>query len=131
MRYLLDTNVFLWSLAAKNKLNSKALAVLSSSASQIYFSAASSWEISIKHALGKIQLPAPPSEFIPQVIREMGFVHLDVTSVHALAAGELPPHHRDPFDRMLISQARAEDLLLLTADRTLKQYDVEVLLCGR
>ena len=131
MRYLLDTNVFLWSLAAKNKLNSKALAVLSSSASQIYFSAASSWEISIKHALGKIQLPAPPSEFIPQVIREMGLVHLDVTSVHALAAGELPPHHRDPFDRMLISQARAEDLLLLTADRTLKQYDVEVLLCGR
>jgi PIN domain nuclease of toxin-antitoxin system len=104
--------------------------VLSSATSQIYFSAASSWEIAIKHALGKIKLPTAPIEFIPQAIREMGFANLDITSAHALAAGELPRHHRDPFDRILISQARAEDLILLTADRLLQQYDVEIILCA-
>jgi PIN domain nuclease of toxin-antitoxin system len=130
VKYLLDTSIFLWSLGAKKKLDSKAAATLSSSASQIYFSAASSWEIAIKHALGKIKLPTAPIEFIPQAIREMGFANLDITTAHALAAGELPPHHRDPFDRMLISQARAEDMILLTADRILQQYDVELILCG-
>jgi len=131
VKYLLDTSVFLWSLGAREKLNSKAAALLSSSASQIYFSAASSWEIAIKHALGKIKLPTAPIEFIPQATREMGFANLDITTAHALAAGDLPPHHRDPFDRMLISQARAEEMALLTADRTLQQYDVEILLCAK
>jgi PIN domain nuclease of toxin-antitoxin system len=104
MKYLLDTSVFLWSLGAEHKLNKKAQDLLSSSEAELYLSAASSWEIAIKFALGTLALPKPPS---------------------------LPPHHRDPFDRMLIAQARMENMVLLTADRTLLKYEVKTMFCGK
>jgi PIN domain nuclease of toxin-antitoxin system len=131
MKYLLDTSVFLWSLGAEQKLNTRATKLLSSSSSELYLSAASSWEIAIKFAFGSLTLPRAPSEFIPHGLRLLAIRSLDITHLHSLAAGDLPPHHRDPFDRMLIAQSRAEEMVLLTADSTFKAYDVETVFCRR
>jgi PIN domain nuclease of toxin-antitoxin system len=131
VKYLLDTSVFLWSAGAPEKLNKQATSLLSSISSDLYLSAASSWEIAIKFALGSLPLPKPPSQFIPHAMRTLALRSLDITHFHSLAAAELPQHHRDPFDRMLIAQARAEALVLLTADSALKSYDVELMFCGK
>jgi PIN domain nuclease of toxin-antitoxin system len=131
VKYLLDTSVFLWSAGAPEKLTKQATSLLSSISSDLYLSAASSWEIAIKFALGSLALPKPPSQFIPHAMRTLALRSLDITHFHSLAAGELPQHHRDPFDRMLIAQARAEALVLLTADSALKSYDVELMFCGK
>lgn len=131
MKFLLDTNVFLWSLAEEHKLNSRAQEILTSSSSELYFSAAGSWEIAVKFALGKLPLPKPPSVYIPRALRSWTISALDITHEHALRAGELPAHHRDPFDRLLIAQARAEKMTLLTADRVFRNYKVDMIFCGR
>jgi len=131
MKYLLDTNVFLWGLTAEHKLNFSAQGILKSSASELYFSAAGSWEIAIKYALGDLPLPKPPSEYIPYALRIWAVRALDITHEHALRAGELPVHHRDPFDRLLIAQALSEQMTLLSADRVLQQYKVDMVYCGR
>jgi PIN domain nuclease of toxin-antitoxin system len=131
MKYLLDTSVFLWSLGAEHKLNRKARDLLLSSSTELYLSAASSWEISIKFALGGLALPKRPSEFIPDALGSLAIRSLDITHFHSLMAGELPPHHRDPFDRMLIAQARLENMVLLTADRTFVKYDLETVFCAK
>jgi PIN domain nuclease of toxin-antitoxin system len=131
MKYLLDTSVFLWSLGAEHKLNQKARDLLSSSAAELYLSAASSWEIAIKFALGTLALPKSPSQFVPNAIGSLAIRSLDIIHLHSLLAGELPPHHRDPFDRMLIAQARMENMVLLTADRAFLKYEVNSLFCGK
>jgi PIN domain nuclease of toxin-antitoxin system len=131
VKYLLDTSVFLWSAGAPEKLNKQATSLLSSNASELYLSAASSWEIAIKFALGSLTLLKPPSEFIPHAMRALALRSLDITHFHSLAAGELPRHHQDPFDRMLVAQARSETMVLLTADSTLTRYDVETVFCGK
>lgn len=131
MKYLLDTSVFLWSAGAPEKLNKQAVSLLASKASELYLSAASSWEIAIKFALGSLGLAKPPSEFLPEAMRVLALRALDITHSHSLAAGELPRKHRDPFDRMLIAQARSETMVLLTADRIFANYDVEIVLCGK
>ena len=130
MKYLLDTNIFLWSNGAPEKLNRQAVTILSSVSSEIYLSAASSWEIAIKFALRTLRLPSPPSQFIPDTLRILAIRSLEISHFHALAAGALPPHHRDPFDRMLIAQAGSEEMVLLTADKIFAKYDVEMLFCG-
>jgi len=131
MKYLLDTSIFLWALGAEHKLNQKARELLSSSAAELYLSAASSWEIAIKFALGALALPKPPSQFIPNAIGSLAIRSLDITHFHSLMAGELPAHHRDPFDRMLIAQARMENMVLLTADRAFLKYEVKSMFCGK
>ena len=131
MKYLLDTNVFLWSNGAPEKLNRQATSVLSSGVSEVYLSAASSWEIAIKFALRSLRLPSPPSQFIPHAMRVMALRSLDITHFHSVVAGDLPRHHRDPFDRMLIAQARSETMVLLTADTAFRKYDVETVFCGK
>ena len=131
MKYLLDTSVFLWSLGAEHKLNRKARDLLSSSETELYLSAASSWEIAIKFALGALPLPKPPSQFIPSAMGLLAVRSLDITHFHSLAAGNLPRHHRDPFDRMLIAQANEEKMVLLTADRIFQKYEVEMMFCGK
>jgi len=130
LKYLLDTNIFLWSNGAPEKLNRQAVTILSSVSSEIYLSAASSWEIAIKFALRTLRLPSPPSQFIPDTLRILSIRSLQISHFHALAAGALPPHHRDPFDRMLIAQAGSEEMVLLTADKIFAKYDVEMLFCG-
>jgi PIN domain nuclease of toxin-antitoxin system len=131
MKFLLDTNVFLWGLAEEHKLNSSAQEILESSLSELYFSAAGSWEIAIKFALGSLPLPKPPSEYIPYALRVWAVRALEITHEHALCAGELPIHHRDPFDRMLIAQAISEQMTLLTTDRVLQKYKVDLIFCGK
>lgn len=131
MKYLLDTSVFLWSNGAPERLNRQATAVLSSKSSEVYLSAASSWEIAIKFALGALRLPSPPLQFIPDALRILSIRSLEISHLHSLAAGALPPHHRDPFDRMLIAQANSEEMVLLTADRVFEKYDVETMFCGK
>jgi PIN domain nuclease of toxin-antitoxin system len=127
MNYLLDTSIFLWSLGAEHKLNQKARDLLSSTAAELYLSAASSWEIAIKYALGALALPKPPSQFVPNALGALAIRSLEITHFHCFIAGELPPHHRDPFDRMLVAQARLEGLTLATADANIRRYDVPVL----
>ena len=124
MNLLLDTHVFLWGLGEPERLTREARAAIADPGALVLVSAASAWEISIKRALGRINLR---DEDFANGMRESGFTELPVTAEHGLAAGALPPHHRDPFDRMLIAQARCEKLTLVTQDREIFAYDVPVL----
>jgi PIN domain nuclease of toxin-antitoxin system len=101
--------------------------LLQDPAEELLFSAAAAWEIAIKFALGKLRLPAPPAAFVARALSEDRLATLPISHDHALRAGELPPHHRDPFDRLLIAQAQLESLTVLTADRQFARYDVAVL----
>jgi len=127
MKFLLDTSVFLWALSEEYKLNPAAQEILKSSTSELYFSAVGSWEIAIEFALGSLA----PSEYIPHALRAWALRALDITHEHALRAGELPVHHRDPFDRMLIAQALSEQMTLLTADRVFQKYKLDLIFCGK
>ena len=121
-RYLLDTHILLWLNSGIRRIP-KAVIRQIDEADQVYSSAASAWELSIKQSLGKIALAAPLSRFV----REAGMLELPVTMQHAEAAAALPLHHRDPFDRMLVAQAMIEDLLLITADHRIAEYAIRSL----
>jgi PIN domain nuclease of toxin-antitoxin system len=131
MKYLVDTSVLIHSLIAQSKLNHRAINLLTDSSSDLYLSAVSSWEITIKVGTGKLVLPEKPAEFVTRAMRTMSLRSLDITHIHALAVNALPNHHRDPFDRMLIAQALAEGMVLLTRDRVFEKYEVEQVYCGR
>ena len=131
MKYLLDTSVFLRALAAPDRLNRRARELLSSARAGLFLSAASSWEIGVKFALGKLDLPEPPARCVPVWMVRWGIQGLDISHRHALSAGELPAHHQDPFDRVLIAQAMEEGMAVATADRQFERYDVELFWCGR
>jgi PIN domain nuclease of toxin-antitoxin system len=131
MNYLLDTSIFIWSLGPADRLNREARELIEETSEHLFFSAASAWEISIKHALGKLRLPELASIYVPKRIQARGMRLLPILNHHALMAGELPMHYLDPFDRMLIAQAKSEGLTLMTADRSFKSYDVEILWSGR
>ena len=121
-KLLLDTHVFLWWLADDARLTAPARRAIAE-ADVVFVSAASAWEIAIKVALGRLRIPAPVSEGVARA----GFERLPVDFAHAELAGALPPHHRDPFDRMLIAQAVVEDLVLVSADQRMAEYDVKLL----
>ncbi len=127
MRLLLDTQVWLWMLAAPERLSESSHALIASTGNELVLSAASAWEIAIKHGLGKLQLPEPPNEYVPRLMARTGIVPLPVHHRHALRVSTLPPLHRDPFDRLLVAQGQLEQLPILTADRSFGLYDVEVL----
>jgi PIN domain nuclease of toxin-antitoxin system len=129
LAFLLDTNVLLWSVVEPDRLSSAALKILGTDSERLYFSAASSLEIAIKYSIGKLSLPSPPTDFIPKLMGEMNLIPLDVSNSHALAVGKLPLHHRDPFDRLLVAQAQAEGLIVLTIDKSFAKYEVEAILC--
>jgi PIN domain nuclease of toxin-antitoxin system len=130
MKYLLDTMVWLWSVGSTQKIGEAGLDILSSGEEEIYFSAASCWEIAIKTRLGKFRLPEEPVRYVPKRLAEQGIRSLSVTQNHSLKVYELPLHHYDPFDRLIIAQALSEEMVVLTSDRTFKKYPVEVLWCG-
>ncbi len=117
MRLLLDTHIVLWAAGFERTL-APAVAAAIDGADAAYVSAASTWELAIKQALGQIELIAPLSD----IVRTNNFDPLPVTLAHAEAVAGLPLHHRDPFDRLLIAQARIEGLTLLTADRKFAPY---------
>ena len=122
MSLLLDTHVVLWWLTDDPTLSEEIKTRLDHEP-DIWVSAATIWEVSIKQAIGKLAEPAE----LPEQIRGSGFRELPIRIEHAIAAGRLPPLHRDPFDRMLVAQARCDDLTLVTRDPRCKQYDVAVL----
>lgn len=126
MRILLDTHCWLWALGEPQRLSAQARALIADRGNEIFLSAASAWEISIKHALGKLTLPVDPAEYVPQRIEASGVSPLPIDVRHALLAGELPAHHRDPFDRLLVAQARLEGLTLMTADALLRPYQADL-----
>ena len=130
MKLLLDTECWLWWLLAPDRLNSRALDVFESRRDPLWLSAASSWEIAIKVALGRLELPAPPEAYVPQRLAADGISGMAVEHVHALRAGALPRHHQDPFDRLLIAQAQLERMSVLTADSAFLSYDVDVVWAG-
>ena len=131
MKYLVDTSVLIFSIISKPKLNARALHLLADDSSELFLSAVSSWEIAIKVGTGKLSLPGPPSEVVTRSMRLMSLRALDISHFHALAVEELPHHHRDPFDRMLVAQATTEQMVLLTADRVFERYDVDQIFCGK
>ena len=123
MRLLLDTHVLLWWLGNDPSLGPAAQEAIGDGGNLVGVSALTAWEISIKHALGKLILPGE----LEQQIGANGFVPLPVTIADGLLAGSLPRHHNDPFDRMLVAQARRGGFILVTKNRYLGAYGVELL----
>jgi PIN domain nuclease of toxin-antitoxin system len=121
-RLLLDTCVFLWWRTDDAKLTSEARRAIED-ATEVFISAASAWEIAIKVGIGKL----PSASLVSATPSELGFIELPITIAHSEHAGALPLHHKDPFDRMLIAQARLEGLLLVTSDRAYHAYGLTVL----
>lgn len=124
MSLLLDTHALLWWVAGET-LDPSVVARISDPGTLVAVSAASAWEIAIKRALGKLDFEGS----FDALVREGGFEPLAITVSHAERAGALPPHHRDPFDRMLVAQAQSEQLTLVTRDAAFDPYDVAVLRC--
>jgi PIN domain nuclease of toxin-antitoxin system len=124
---LLDTHVLIWWREGSNRLGPKARAALLNTTSTPTLSAVSVWEMSIKTALRRMELSVPLDEWFPQFVSEGRCRELAITVTHVLAVGALPPHHADPFDRMLIAQAKCEDLTLVTADPQVMSYDLRTL----
>jgi PIN domain nuclease of toxin-antitoxin system len=131
VRYLLDTGVWLWSLLEPERISPRARKALSDPSHEVFLSAATSWEVAIKSAIGKLTLPEAPGTFVPRRMADQGLRPLPVSHQHALAVFGLPAHHHDPFDRLLIAQANLEDMILITADRTIEKYAVQLLWAGR
>ncbi len=127
MKFIIDTHCWLWCFLNPEKLNKSSQGLILKHANIVFFSVASSWEIAIKYGSGKLQLPLPPKEYIPNRLASQAMSSLPIHHSHALQAGELPHHHRDPFDRLLIAQAQLEKLPIMTADEQLKSYDVEII----
>lgn len=123
MKVLLDTRILLWWLADDEHLPARAAVAIVDPETEVVVSAASAWEISIKQAAGRLDAP----EDLLDAVVANDFGTLSVTLEHAMAAGRLPAHHADPFDRMLIAQAQIEGITLLTVDRRFSDYEVELL----
>jgi PIN domain nuclease of toxin-antitoxin system len=121
-RLLIDTHALLWWLSDDPALSSTARTAVADPANEPLVSAASVWEIAIKRSLGKLTAP----EHMPDRIADEGFAWLPVSASHAWRVRELPPHHRDPFDRLLVAQALVEDVPIVTSDRWFAEYGVAV-----
>ncbi len=122
MKLLLDSHVFLWWKAANPRLTPAMVRAIAE-AQEVHVSAATAWELGLKVSLGKLRLP----ESVEEGIAAAGFTELPVNFRHTREAVVLPPHHYDPFDRMLVAQARCEGLTLMTHDDKIIQYEVAVL----
>lgn len=127
MKLLLDTHIFLWLQTEPERLGQH-LPVVRDARTELALSAVSSWEIAIKHGLGRLPLPEPPEQYVPSRIRAIGAAALPIEHAHALAVSALPPVHRDPFDRLLVAQASVLGLTILTADPVFARYPGETLL---
>ena len=126
MKLLLDTHTFLWWITDDPQLSAKALELIGNSQNNLYWSAASSWEVAIKYALGRLPLPDTPAIFLPTELGKNRIEILPIVDTHAFQAGQLPHHHRDPFDRMLVAQADVETLGIISNDPKIRLYDVDV-----
>jgi len=118
-KYLLDTHIFLWWMSDAEQLSQEVFDIISDTSNQIYISSATIWEIAIKEALGKLKVDAD----LNSAIEANGFIELKISAICANATKKLEPIHRDPFDRMLISQAIERDMTFITVDKFIIQYD--------
>jgi PIN domain nuclease of toxin-antitoxin system len=123
LRLLLDTSTLLWWLAGDARLGTSARAAIADPDNEVFVSSATAWEISVKRASGKLVAPFD----IASALERNYFIELPIEVSHAITAGELPRHHKDPFDRMLVAQAQVEDLTLVTSDTDIAQYGVKLL----
>ena len=121
MRILLDTHLLLWSVASSRRLPKEARSLILDPGHEVFYSAASMWEIAIKSTLRRRDFKADPAALV-RALAESGFFELPVTAAHAARVAGLPAIHRDPFDRMLVAQAQAEPMTLLTNDAVLARY---------
>lgn len=131
MTYLLDTGVWLWSVGEPSRISRKARDVIADVTQVVFLSAVTSWEVATKAASGKLRLPEPPDLYVPRRMAVQGLRPLVVSHAHALAVFALPAHHRDPFDRLLIAQARVEGMTLITANWIFNRYPVQLLWAGQ
>lgn len=127
MRVLIDTQCWLWMVLSPDRLSPRSRKLVEDRQNTLYLSAASAWEIAIKHGLGMLRLPEPPEAYVPARLAALSMQELAVCAQHALRVASLPQHHRDPFDRLLVAQAQIEDLPVLTADSAFAAYDVTVI----
>ena len=127
MNFLLDTCTFLWILGDDERLSATARDSFRDPSNEVFLSSVSVWEIMVKHALGRLPLPAPPERYLPEMRARHGITALPLDEVAACYLGRLPVLHQDPFDRMLVCQALARGLILLTPDEQLHRYPVAVL----
>ena len=126
MKVLLDTHIFLWWISDDSRLSDRAREVIGDGRNELFFSAASGWEISSKAGLGRLDVPEDLQRFIADQLSRNAIQVLPIYLSHALHTGSLPGHHRDPFDRILVSQAILEKLPLLSADPQISPYPVQV-----
>lgn len=122
-RILLDTHAIIWWLAEPELLSKKQFDIISEPSSQVFISAASIWEIRIKESIGKIEVP---QNFL-DLIKDEGFQFLAINESHADYVSSLPLIHKDPFDRIIIAQAKLEKLSLVTSDKSFEGYEVEII----
>ena len=126
MKYLLDTHAFLWFVTGDTRLSRQALATIENSGNEIFFSAVSAWEITIKNQLGRLKIQEDLELFITNQLVQNGFRPLSITIIHSINSGNLPLLHKDPFDRILISQSVIENMPLISRDTNIKRYDVQL-----
>lgn len=127
MKFLQDTQCWLWWFAQPERLNQEAITQIADETNELWLSVASVWEIGIKVAIGKLPLPEPLDSYISSRMMQLGVRSLSIKVSHALQASALPLDHRDPFDRMLIAQAIALEMMLVSADPMFRQYNVSTL----
>lgn len=127
MKILLDTHTFLWSITNDRNLSARVIQEIVNAANEVFVSVASSWEITIKYGLGKLQLPQPPDQYLPKQRARAGFELLLIDEPEVCQIGRLPMIHRDPFDRLLVAQANCHGMVLATNDCVFTQYPVRTL----
>ena len=127
MKLLIDTQCWLWWFAEPDRLQEATIAQIVDETNELWFSVASVWEMGIKVRLGKLPLPEAIDRYLSSRMKQLGARSLEIRADHALQAGGLPLHHRDPFDRMLIAQAQVEGMTIVTSDRMFNRYEVEIL----
>lgn len=126
MKLLLDTHTFLWWITDDPQISAKALELIGDNQNDLYWSAASTWEVAIKYALGRLPLPDAPALFLPAELGKNRIESLPIIDTHAFQAGQLARHHRDPFDRMLVAQAKVEAFGIISNNPVIRLYDVKV-----
>lgn len=126
-RVLVDTHVWLWLQSDPDRLPASVRDMVEDRGVELLLSAASAWEIAIKYRLGKLLLPQEPTTYVPDRMRRSGTTPLSVEHAHVLRVSELPDHHRDPFDRLLVAQAQILDVPIVTADSQFERYQITIL----
>lgn len=127
MRLLLDTHAFLWFIGGDERLSDKAKEAIANLENDVFLSVASLWEIAVKINIGKLKLPRPFSELVPEQLMQNELTILHIELSHMTRYVDLPLHHRDPFDRLIIVQAQMEEMPLVSKDEVFGSYEVDLL----